>query len=113
MLKTQNYLSVAEANETVFRNILRDLKANRAKRAGGKYIPNDLDPEAPLEAIYKKFSTGDRYGIFTITDFTLNDDTATIAFQDVATLSGGGATLAYNIASTEVEYAGPQFVMMS
>ena len=113
MFGTQNYLPVAQANEAVFRNILRDLKLNRAKRSGGIYISDDLDPEAPLEAIYEKFSTGDRHGVFTLTSFSVEGDRATIAFEDVATLSGGGAGLEYKISGTEVEYKGPQFVMMS
>jgi len=108
-----NYLPAAKAHEEIFRNILRDLKANRAMRPGGMYVPDHIDPEAPLEAIYEKLSTGNRYGIFTITDFSVEADKAVIVFEDVAALSGGGAGLVYTISGVVVEYKCPQFVMMS
>jgi hypothetical protein len=113
MFGKQNYLSIAQSHETVFRNILRDLQCNRAKRPGGTFFPEDLNSEEPLETLYEKYSTGDRRGVFTITDFTVEGSRATFTFADIATLSGGGAGLVYDIKGEEVEYHGPLFVMMS
>lgn len=38
MFPVQNYYQIARENEEVFRNVLRDLKANRAKRPMGSYV---------------------------------------------------------------------------
>ena len=65
----RDYQGVARQNEAVFGNVLRDLKSNRERRTAGMYIPEDLDSEAPLEEIFKKYSEGQRRGIFTILDF--------------------------------------------
>lgn len=108
-----DYLSVAKANETMFRNILRDLKANRRNRPGGRYVPQDLETEAPLDEIFAKYSLGKRYGIFTICDFEVSDEIAVIHFQDIAILSGGGASLVYSISGDEAQYLRPELVMMS
>jgi len=90
-----NYYQTARENEEVFRNILRDLKENRERRP---FIPGDLDTESNLDEIFQKYSEGNRYGIFTITNFTRpKRRSATISFNDSAMLSGGGATLEYRV----------------
>ena len=113
MISKQNYLPVAQAHEAIFRNILRDLKLNSAKRPGGIFVPEDLDPEEPLATMHEKYSSGDRHGVFSITNFTVDGQIATFEFADIATLSGGGAGLTYNIKGEEVEYRCPSFVLMS
>lgn len=117
MYPVQDYRQAARDNENVFRNILRDLKANHEHRPGGLYVPEDLETEAPLDKIFEKYSYGRRYGIFTITDFstaqTEFEITALIAFEDVATLSGGGARLKYRVDEDGVSYLEPDCVFMS
>lgn len=113
MILARNYFPTAKDNEAVFRNVLRDLRNNREQRPMGDYVPADLETEAGLETIFKKYSSGPRYGIFTITDFTVGDGISTIAFQDVACLSGGGASLIYSVNGDAVEYLEPEFTMMS
>lgn len=115
MLPVQSYYQAARENEAVFRNLLRDLRDNRAKRPMGAYVPENLETEIELDEIFKKYSEGLRYGIFTITDFTRPDKAkATIGFEDIATLSGGGAELEYLVKEdNSVEYQKPVSTMMS
>ncbi len=110
-----DYFETARENEDVFRNILRDLRDNKAKRPMGLYIPKNLEIEGNLEDIFQRYSKGERYGIFTITSFKMpTRDTAFIEFQDIATLSGGGAELEYLVnQDNSVEYKKPGTVMMS
>ena len=94
----QDYYQNARANETVFRNILRDLKLNRSKRPMGSYIPEDLETEAPLQLILQQYSEGQMIGKFTILNFFISDaNTAQLSFQNVAPLTGGGAELEYRV----------------
>jgi len=97
----------------LFRNILRDLKANSDKRHAVCVIPEDLETEAPLEKIFEKYSQGNRCGIFTITNFTIEDGVAALSVEDVAPLSGGGATLQYSVAGDMVTYTGTECIFMS
>ena len=114
MFKLIGYLPIAVENEEVFRNILRDLKLNKNKRPGGTYVPNDLDTESSLDEIFKKYSEGNRMGIFTITGFEIQDTTVTILFEDIAPLSGGGSSLKYIVREDKtVEYLKSEFTMMS
>jgi len=113
MFPTLNYLDVARLHEQVFRNILRDLKQHRARRSGGAFIPDDLDPELPLDDFFARYTAGDRYGRFTIVDFAVSDRNATITFQHMACFSGGGAELTYTVHGTEVEIARPGAVVLS
>ncbi len=115
MSPVQSYYQVARENEAVFRNVLRDLRENRANRPMGHLIPGELNPEVTLDEIFQKWSEGVRHGIFTITTFTRPEkDVATIGFQDIATLSGRGATLEYLVKEdNSVEYKGPTLTMMS
>ncbi|MCD4761931.1 hypothetical protein K8R32_03135 [bacterium] len=109
-----NYLQTAKDNETVFRNILLDLKNHRKNRSMGIYIPENLETKANIEEIFAKYSTGNRMGIFTICDFEIEGDTATITFADMAILSGGGATLKYQINKDKtVAYLKPTTIVMS
>ena len=115
MLPIQNYYQTARENEAIFRSVLKDLRDNRAKRPMGDYVPEDLDTESSLDEIFQKYSEGNRYGRFTITNFTRPDKAkATIGFRDIATLSGGGAELEYIVKEdTSVQYQKPAFTMMS
>lgn len=117
MYPVQNYLEIAKKNEAIFRSILRDLRDNHSQRPGGLYVPEDLETEAPLESIFEKYSYGHRFGIFTITDFTVTttalEKKALIAFEDVAVLSGGGARLKYKVSADSVEYHEPGCVFLS
>lgn len=114
MSQIMKYLQIAVENEEVFRNILRDLKNNKGKRPMGVFIPDDLDTEAHLNEIFRKYSEGDRTGIFTIIDFKIKGATAIIGFKDVAILSGGGASLKYKVNENKtVTYLEPESTMMS
>ena len=108
-----NYLEAAQANEAVFRSILRDMKANRSSRPMGGVIPEALETEAPLEDIFNMYSRGNRMGKFTICDFRVEGTEAIIEFEDIAFLSGGGAELIYKITEEGVRYAGPGAMIMS
>ena len=115
MFQDQNYLDIAKQNEAVFRSILRDLKENRDKRPMGHYIPTDLDTESPIDELFKKYSKGDRFGIFTITGFDIKDNKAIISFRNIAVMSGGGAVLGYSINNKtgSAKYIKKLFSMMS
>ncbi len=115
MFPVQNYYRVARENEEVFRNVLRDLRDSRAKRPMGAHVPENLETEIELDEIFKKYSEGVIYGRFTITNFARPEKAkATIEFQDIATLSGGGAKLEYLVKEdNSVEYQKPFFTMMS
>lgn len=108
-----DYLQVAKNNEVVFRSILRDLRENRTQRPNGFYVPEDLETEIELESIFEKYSLGRRYGIFTITDFVVEDGIAIIRFEDIAFLSGGGAGLKYSVKGDVVEYLGQEYIVLS
>jgi hypothetical protein len=114
-MNRQDYYQVARENEVVFRNVLRDLKDNRERRPGGRYVPHDLDTELVLDEFFLKYSEGDRNGRFSITNFERPDKSkAVIKFQDIAPLSGGGAGLEYLVKEdNSVEYQRPAFTMMS
>lgn len=109
----KNYLPQAKANEAVFRNILRDLKNNSEKRPNGLYVPEDIETEASIDDIFAKYTLGSRFGIFTILDFTIENGEATIDFENVACLSGGGACLRYSISGEAVSYLRADSTMMS
>lgn len=93
-----------KANEAVFRNILRDLKANRSERPAGMYVPEDLETEADIELIIAKYCTSNHDGQFVITDCSFAGDQVIIQFEDVAVMSGGGASLLYSVSGEDVTY---------
>lgn len=100
MWKQRDYLETAKRNEVVFRNILRGINPNILKA-------RELDLEAPIDKIYEKYSTGDRYGRWTILDFRvgpsnsrlapLEEDEALFASEDIAMLSGSGSVNKFKI----------------
>ena len=99
-MKTQNYFNYARKNEAVFISVLEDIKSRTP------ICPKDLDFNASLDEIFKKYSQGDRYGKFTILDFkkgpskeldNLAKDEILISVEDIACLSGSGFTLKYKI----------------
>ena len=72
----------------------------------GFFVPADLETEASIDEIFEKYSQGHRYGIFTILNFDMPDEsTARIEFRDVACMSGGGAALAYEVRDDAVAYS--------
>ena len=79
----RNYIETAEANEKVFRNILNDLVLNRDHRPLGNSIPADLSNNGSIEEIYRKNSSGERNDLFTILNFEVRDNTATLYFQEI------------------------------
>ena len=102
-----NYKMIAQENEVVFRNILRDMKANRIKRPMRMFIPSNLETELEIEAFVQKYSAGERMGKFTIDDFRRSKELAVISFNNVAPLSGGGAQLEYLVKpDNAIEYYG-------
>ena len=106
-MRQTNYYQTARDNETVFRNVLRDLKNPSGKpNLVALCVPKELDAESSLDEIFKKYSEGRRSGIFTILDFQMPDKhTAIIGFEDVAFLSGGGGKLEYTVkADGSVEF---------
>ncbi|MFH1331757.1 MAG: hypothetical protein ABIH63_00540 [archaeon] len=115
MFGVSNYYQIARENEEVFRNILRDLRNKRAERPRGIYVPKNLETEIALDEIFKKYSQGNRYGIFTITDFSRpKKNKATIAFEDIASLSGGGAELEYLVkGDNSVQYKRSLYIVVS
>ena len=114
MIQGQNYLRVAMENETVFRNILRDLKKNRKERPMGVYIDVELETEIGVEEIYTKYSAGNRMGVFTIDNFEVDGNVTLFSFKNMATLSGGGAVLKYKVNEDQtVEYLEPLCTVMS
>jgi len=114
MFGVRDYYQVARENEDVFRNVLRDLRDHRTERPMGSYVPQDLETEANIDEIFRKYSEGMRTGRFTIMNFTRPDKTkATISFQNIAILSGGGAELCYLVKEDDsVQYKEPIFTMM-
>jgi hypothetical protein len=112
--KSSGFPETAREYEEIFRAILRDLKMNRDERPMGCYVPKNLETEASLGIIMAKYTTGEEgYGIFTILDFDVNEGEAMIKFSKIACLSGGGATLIYNIEGKEVKYSRPRFIIRS
>lgn len=98
MESLQDYRAEAQKHEDIFQQVLRDLRENKDTRPGGIFIPQDLDTDASIEDIWKKYSEGVRRGIFTILNFERpNKETVYLSFQDVAPMSGGGAKLKYSI----------------
>ena len=106
MFGVKDYYQTARENEAVFRNMLKDLRDNRENRPMGIYVPKDLETEAELDGLFEKYSEGHRQGRFTILNFKKpTEDSASISFEDVAILSGGGAELEYKVnEDNSVEY---------
>jgi hypothetical protein len=61
----EDYRNVANNNEQLFRNILKDLK-----RSCG-ICPTDFNSEEPMDELFERYSSGDRYRKFTICDFVV------------------------------------------
>jgi len=114
-MKVQSYFGEAMRNEALFRSVLRDLRENRKTRICGEIIPEDLETEAGLDAIFERYSDGWRMGKFTIVDFNKVDaSTAEVCFETVMPLAGRGAKLRYKIKpENQVDYAGKVFIMRS
>lgn len=81
----------------------------------GVFIPDDLDTDSDIDKLYKKYSEWVRRDIFTILNFEKSsEDTASIAFQKVASTSGGGAILNYEIGEDGgVKFQGADSVFLS
>lgn len=93
MRQNRNYLEEARKHEEVFRNILRVIERE--------------EEDLTLEEIYTRYSTGNRYGKWTILDFKVGpsddklvkllEDEALFSSQDIAMLSGSGKVSKYKI----------------
>jgi hypothetical protein len=106
MIPVQDYRETVKENEVVFRNVLTDLRDNRAQRPLGSLVPEDLKTDLPLEELFEMYSAGRRYGIFTICNFERpQPDSAKLIFENVTMMSGGGAELEYFVKEDDsVEY---------
>lgn len=95
----KSYKETAEKREKLFRNVLKDMRQRSI------FCPRDFNPDEPIDKIVEKYSTGNRYGKFTITDFAIGptkeglvelaEREAFIDVEDVACMSGGGHSLVY------------------
>lgn len=103
----RDYRKEAEKNEAVFRNVLKDLRGNRDHRPMGSYVPGDLESDRSIQDIFRMYSEGDRYGRFTILDFSREGETARITFENKAFMSGGRAEIEYLVMQDDsVEFSG-------
>ncbi|MDP3026392.1 MAG: hypothetical protein Q8N63_01695 [Nanoarchaeota archaeon] len=114
----KDYKRTAEQHEQLFRNILGDMKQRCV------ICPKDFNPDEPIDKIIEKYSTGNRYGRFTICDFAvgpnvgglveLAEKEALIDVEDIACLSGHGYSLVYKIQEDKsVKFNRKGFVRMS
>ena len=100
MKRQYDYLITAQKNEIAFRLILDKCK-----------VPHK---DLSVEEIYKKYSTGDRYGIWTILSFVeINENLFEFSSEDVATMSGGGRTDRFKLEGDKIIHAGNMSVWMS
>ena len=91
----RKYFNEAIKNEEVFRNILRSLEKE------------GLNSDAPLKEIFEEYSTGSRYGKWTILNFRrgpyedsmvkLSENEALFTSEDIALLSGSGRADKYKV----------------
>ena len=102
------YFPAAIEHEPIFRAILKDLKDHHGARHTVCPVPQDLDVDASLDTILRKYSKGDRFGRFTIRDFEVKGRTAALK----VTNSDMGATLQYVVRGNKIRYVGPveQFI---
>ena len=105
-------LRFARENEKVFRNVLRDLRDNRDNRPQGRSIPEDLNPEGPLEDILYDDTKRPNTGRFSIRDVTMMTEINCLwiewrIYPNPKSGSGVGAQYHYRInPDNSVEYAG-------
>ena len=95
MFPIRDYFNEARKHEEVFRNILRSLREG------------EIDLESSLEEIFEEYSTGNRYGKWTILDFRVGPyedsqakipkNEALFASEDIAMLSGSGSIAKYKV----------------
>jgi hypothetical protein len=86
----ENYLAEAQKNEKVFKMILNHW-----------HKPTDLT----VEELYTKYSTGHRYGIWTILDFKeISPNVFEFSQENIATLSGSGSIDLWTIENEELKY---------
>jgi hypothetical protein len=98
VIRVKDYRETAAAHEELLSVILQDMKDKRTEREMGGLIPEDLEAYLDTEALFRKYSQGSRYGLFTILNFQKPDkNTAILSFQNLASLSGGGAHLVYHV----------------
>lgn len=90
MYKLNNYIQIAKDHEMEFRAILNYLK-----------ISNE---NMTIEEIYNKYSTGNRYGIWTILDFKkVKTNVYEFTSEDVVTLSGQGESTQFTIIKGQIK----------
>lgn len=115
MFRVKDYRATAAGNKEILKAVLADMKLNKQSREKGELIPNELDSDVSVEELFARYSEGTRHGAFTILNFNRPDKkTAIISFQNVASLSGGGAELVYDVHEDgTVTYKGPGMIWMS
>ena len=101
----REWMSTALDNEVAFYQIL------------AKYLPIEVWNEVLNLSVwdtFEKYSSGDRYGIWTILDFVKNEDgTFTFEEEDIATLSGSGSERVWKIENGEAVFVKNMGVWMS
>ena len=96
----KNYIETAKKHETIFRMILDKFGVTH----------KDLS----IEEIYKKFSDGDRLGVWTILEFEeVRPNVFQFSSEDIAFLSGSGRTDLWTIANDELKHLGNIDIWMS
>jgi len=106
-----NYYLTARVNEPVFRAVLRTLRTPEIRKVLGDCeicVPQDFNPEKSLASIFDKYSRGNRYAKFTISDFVVSPGSrAAILIEDIAAVTGGAAELSYLVVGSDsVSYLG-------
>ena len=99
-MNENDYKKTAEQHEELFKNVLRDMQ-NRCE-----ICPKNFNPDEPIDKIIERYSTGERYGKFTICDFVvgpskglveLAENEVLIDVEDIACMSGYGYSLVYKV----------------
>lgn len=117
-MDARDYKKDAEQHEQLFKNVLRDMQQRC------EICPEDFNPDEPIDRIFERYSTGDRYGKFTICDFEVGPNTgglvelaeqeALIDVEDIACMSGYGYSLVYEVQNDKsVRFSRKEFVRMS
>lgn len=100
MKKIENYINEAEKHELTFRLILNKFSGWGVSR-NDKNISNE---DLSIEEIYTKYSTGNRFGIWTILSFKeVGPNVFEFGWQDIAPLSGCGSVDLYSFENGEVK----------
>jgi len=85
----------------LLRTILDLFNGWRVSHRDDRYVPNS---DLSIEEIYTKYSTGNRFGIWTILCFKeVSPDVFEFGWQDIAPLSGRGSVDLYSVENGELK----------